>query len=133
MNIKKIEGIDSAYAARLEEQGIRTTDSLLMFASHRKGRKDLADCTGISERKILEWINRADLARVKGIGEEYSDLLEAAGVDTVRELATRRPENLLLALKEVNARKKLVRRSPSIAQVQNWVSQAKILPPVISY
>jgi len=133
MNINKIEGIGPQYATKLEEQGVRTTDSLLNYASHRKGREQLASSTGIPEKKILEWVNRADLMRIKGIGEEYSDLLEVAGVDTVKELANRNPENLHRSLLETNAAKKLVRHYPSLSQVQNWVNQAKNLPAVVTY
>jgi len=133
MNIAKIEGIGSVYAAKLSEHGIKTTEVLLKVAASRKGRQDLAKKTGISALLILEWVNRADLMRVKGVGEEYSDLLEAAGVDTVKELAHRRPENLYKALLETNAKKRLVRRDPSLSEVQSWVSQAKALPPAITH
>ncbi len=133
MNIEKIEGIGPVYRVKLIQQGVKTTEVLLKMASGRKGRQELAKKTGISERQILEWVNRADLMRVKGIGEEYSDLLEAAGVDTVRELSFRRPENLHQALAATNAEKKLVRRAPSLPEVRRWVEQAKNLPPMITY
>jgi predicted flap endonuclease-1-like 5' DNA nuclease len=128
MNITKIEGIGPINAGKLVQAGVKTTAGLLRVAAGRKGRQELADQTG-----ILEWANRADLMRVKGIGEEYSDLLEAAGVDTVRELAYRNSENLHKALLETNAHKKLVRREPSLSEVRGWVSQAKTLPPIISH
>jgi predicted flap endonuclease-1-like 5' DNA nuclease len=98
-----------------------------------QGRKALAEQTGISGKLILEWINRADLYRIKGVSEEYSDLLEAAGVDTVPELAQRNAENLYAKLGEVNAAKKLVRRLPTQSQVSNWIEQAKALPRVVTY
>lgn len=133
MNISKIEGIGTTYAVKLNQAGISTVERLLSAAASRNGRQDLAEKTGLSEKLILEWVNRADLMRVKGIGEQYSDLLEAAGVDTVKELAFRRPENLHQALMETNANKRLVRRPPTPSQVQHWVGQAKTLPPVVSY
>lgn len=131
--IRKIEGIGEIYAQKLAEIGITTLEALLEKGATRKGRQELAERTGISEKLILEWVNRADLFRIKGIGEEYSDLLEAAGVDTVPELAQRNPENLYQALVDVNRQKNLVRRLPSPEQVRAWVEQAKRLPRVIEY
>ena len=131
--IARIEGIGPAYAARLAEAGIRTTAALLERAASPKGRAALAEATGVEAKRILEWADRADLMRVKGIGEEYSDLLEAAGVDTVKELAKRRPDNLTLKLAEVNAEKALVRQLPSLKAVERWVESAKALPPVLTY
>ena len=110
-----------------------TTAGLLKAGSTPKGRQKLAEKSGISPKLILEWVNLADLFRVKGIGEEYSDLLEEAGVDTVPELAQRNPGNLYAALVETNRKKKLVRQLPSQAQVASWVAQAKDLPRVVSY
>ena len=133
MNISKIEGIGPAYSAKLNQVGINTIERLLFAAANRKGRQDLAEKTSLSEKLILEWVNRADLMRVKGVGEEYSDLLEAAGVDTVKELALRRPENLLQAILEINNKKRLVRRVPRLAEVRSWVDQAKSMPAVITY
>ncbi len=131
--IEKIEGIAEVYARKLAEVGITTVEDLLEKGATRKGRRDLAQRTGISEKLILEWVNRADLFRIKGIGEEYSDLLEAAGVDTVVELAQRNSDNLYDTLVSVNEEKKLVRRLPSREQVRDWVEQAKNLPRVIEY
>jgi len=128
-----IEGIGPTYASRLKRVGIRTTERLLNVAAHRQGRKDLAKLTSISETLILEWVNLADLMRIKGIAAEYSDLLEEAGVDTVKELRNRRPDNLYQALVEINAKKQLVRRLPSRREVDSWVKQAKTLPPIITY
>lgn len=128
-----IEGIGSIYAGKLHRVGIRTTNRLLRVAAHRRGRKDISTQTGISETLILEWVNLADLMRIKGIGEEFSDLLEEAGVDTVKELRNRRPDNLYQAILEINARKQLVRRLPSRGAVESWIMQAKTLPPVLTY
>jgi len=128
-----IEGIGPTYASRLKRVGIRTTERLLKVAAHRQGRKDLAEQTSISETLILEWVNLADLTRIKGIAAEYSDLLEEAGVDTVKELRNRRPDNLYQALVETNAKKRLVRRLPSRRAVESWVKQAKTQPPIITY
>ena len=108
-----IEGIGATYAKTLADAGLTNTDHLLDTAGSASGRKSLATKTGIDEGKILEWVNRADLMRVKGIGSEFSDLLEAAGVDTVKELAQRVPANLAAKLTEVNEAKKLVRRVPT--------------------
>lgn len=133
MKIEAIEGIGPTYAAKLGEAGIRTTEGLLKAGASRKGRMDLAEKTGITDSKILEWVNRADLMRVKGVGEEYSDLLEAAGVDTVKELRNRNAENLFNAMLKVNEEKKLVRRPPSQKEVTGWVEAAKALEPVVTH
>ena len=131
--LSHIEGIGDAYSAKLEAAGITSTDQLLQAGSTPAGRKELAEKTGLSSSVILEWVNHVDLYRIKGIGSEYADLLEAAGVDTVPELAQRNPENLYKKMLEVNAEKKLVRRPPSADQVADWVAQAKELPRVIQY
>lgn len=131
--ITTIEGIGEKYAEPLRDAGIRTTESLLKAGATRKGRKDLAKQTAISEKLILKWTNRADLFRVKGIGEEYADLLEASGVDTVPELAQRKPENLHAKMAEVNAKKNLVRRLPPLTAVEGWVAAAKKLDRVMQY
>jgi predicted flap endonuclease-1-like 5' DNA nuclease len=128
-----VEGIGEAYAKRLTDAGIATTEALLEHGAAPKGRKEIAEKTGIGDALILKWLNRADLARVKGIGSEYADLLEAAGVDTVPELAKRVPANLTKKMGEVNATKNLVRKVPTEAQVAEWVEQAKKLPRVITY
>jgi predicted flap endonuclease-1-like 5' DNA nuclease len=129
----KIEGIGETYAQRLEQAGTSTIEELLEQGASPKGRKELVDKTGISATLILKWVNRADLVRVKGIGEEYADLLEAAGVDTVPELAQRNAQNLYPKLAEVNAEKKLVRRVPALSQVEDWVAQAKDMPRKVTY
>ena len=129
-----IEGIGPAYKQKLKERaGITTTEALLEACITPKGREELAAKTGISEKLILEWANLADLFRIRGVGEEYSDLLEEAGVDTVVELAKRNADNLFKALKETNDKKALVRRLPTLKQVQDWIGQAKKLPRILSY
>jgi len=132
-NISEIEGIGQKHAATLGEAGIRTTDQLLERAASKSNRQNLAEQTGISEKLILEWVNRADLFRVPGIGEEISDLLEAAGVDSVPELATRRPDNLHAKLVELNEDKHLVRQVPGESQLEKFVSKAKTLPKVVTH
>ncbi len=131
--IINIEGIGPKYAKKLINFGIRTTERLLLIAAHKRGREDLADQVMIPEKLILEWVNLADLIRIKGIGEEYSDLLEEAGVDTVKELGRRRPETLYSNLVRINYEKKLVRRIPSQNNVQNWVKQSKKLEPRVDH
>jgi ribosomal protein L13E len=133
VNVEEIEGIGSAYAEKLVEAGIRTTDDLLEAGRTRKERGDLAKKTEISRKLILEWVNLADLFRIKGVGEEYSDLLEEAGVDTVVELAKRDADNLYSKMLEVNDKKKLVRRPPTLEQVQQWIEEAKTLPRKVEY
>jgi predicted flap endonuclease-1-like 5' DNA nuclease len=128
-----IEGIGPAHAEKLKAQGLRTTDDLLRAGASPKGRDDLAAATGISGKLILRWVNRADLFRVRGVGEQFSDLLEAAGVDTVPELAQRRADNLIKKMAEVNVEKKLVRRLPTESQVAGWIESAKGLPRVVTY
>ncbi|MEM7341330.1 MAG: DUF4332 domain-containing protein [Actinomycetota bacterium] len=131
--IATIEGIGSVYAKKLQEAGIRTTERLLTEGATRKGRKNIAKMCDISEKLVLEWVNRADLMRVRGIGEEYSDLLEHAGVDTVKELAKRKPVNLHAKCLEVAGKKNVVRRPPSSGEVERWVEHAKTLDPVVKY
>lgn len=132
-SLANIEGIGPAYAGKLEAQGLKTTAELLEAGATPKGRAELATASGISETLILTWVNKADLLRVKGVGEEYSDLLEAAGVDTVPELAQRRADHLTEKMAQVNEKKKLVRKLPVESQVAGWVESAKELPRVITY
>lgn len=133
MNIKQVEGIGPVYAEKLSAVGVNTTNALLKAGQTAKGRSDLAQKTGVSPKLILEWVNHADLFRIKGVGSEYADLLEAAGVDTVPELAQRNAANLYAKMAEVNAEKKLVRRIPPKVTVENWVALAKDLPRAIEY
>ena len=132
-NLLKIEGIGPKYAKTLAKAGLSTTQGLLKKGATLKGRQEIVVSTGISSKLILEWVNHADLFRIKGVGEEYSDLLEEAGVDTVPELAQRNPKNLYKKILEVNKAKKLVRQVPGESQVKDWVTQAKKLPRVIKY
>lgn len=128
-----VEGIGEVFAAKLKAAGVGSTERLLAVGSTPKGRQELTEKSGISDKLILEWINHVDLFRIKGVGQEYADLLEEAGVDTVSELAQRSPDNLYQKLVEVNLQKKLVRVLPSAAKVRSWVSQAKELPRLIHY
>jgi predicted flap endonuclease-1-like 5' DNA nuclease len=131
--IVDIEGIGPVYAKKLADAGIKTTDDILKMGASSKGREALAKKTGIEHKLILEWVNLADLFRVKGVGSEYSDLLEEAGVDTVAELAKRVPENLHAKIMEINQAKKLVRRPPPLSAVKDWVEQAKKLGRLVEY
>lgn len=128
-----IEGIGEVYEAKLEAVGVKSIEALLETCATKKGRSELAEKTGISGKLILKWANHADLARIKGIGGEYAELLEASGVDTVPELATRKAENLFKKMQEVNEAKSLVRRIPTEEQVADWVKQAAELPRVLQY
>jgi len=129
----KVEGIGEAYAQKLQAAGVATTEALLEKGAIPQGRQEIAEATGISAKLILRWVNHVDLFRISGVGEQYADLLEAAGVDTVPELAQRNAENLYQKLLAVNEEKKLVRRPPTQAQVSGWIEQAKHLPRVITY
>lgn len=131
--IDKIEGVGTKYAEVLRKNGISRTHHLLERGATRKGRKEVASATGLKETDILKWANMCDLMRIKGVGEEYSELLEAAGVDTIKELRTRKAANLHKAMVEANEKKELVRQLPSLKQVERWVKQAKDLDPVMSY
>ncbi len=128
-----IEGIGEAYQAKLNAAGVDSVEKLLELGGEKKGRKEIAEKTGISEKLVLNWVNRADLSRIKGVSTQYADLLEFAGVDTVPELAQRRPDNLHKKMLEVNEEKKLVRRPPALSEVEKWVAQAKELPRKINY
>ena len=132
-SIETIEGIGHRYGTKLRKARVRTTEALLKRGATKKGRAQLATETGLSAHLILEWTNRADLMRVKGVGEEYSDLLEAAGVDTVKELKMRNADNLAEQLKTTNAQKKLTRRVPSATVVARWVAEAKQTQPTITH
>jgi predicted flap endonuclease-1-like 5' DNA nuclease len=134
-SLTKVEGIGKKFQKELQKAGISTTDALLKNGATRKGRNQIAKDSGISAKLILEWVNHADLFRIKGVGEEYADLLEASGVDTVVELGKRVPENLHAKMAEVNSKgkRKLVRQLPGINQVKAWIKQAKRLKRVISH
>ena len=128
-----LEGVEAGDAAKLNQAGVHTTGDLLRSCASRQGRERVAAQTGISESLILKWTNFVDLYRIRGVGPEYSYLLETAGVDTVVELAQRNPENLNAKLEEVNEGKQLVERLPGAAEVADWVQQAKTLPRIMTY
>ncbi len=131
--IIKIEGIGPVHAEALAKVGVKSVEKLLELGATPAGRKALAEKTDINPKTLLEWVNHADLYRIKGVAEEYSDLLEEAGVDTVVELAKRVPENLVEKISTINLEKKLVRQLPTLKMVADWVAQAKKLPRMIEY
>ena len=131
--IEEIEGIGPTYGAKLKAVGIKSTKALLNACAKKSGRKKVAEEADISEKLILEWTNLADLMRIKGIGKQFSELLEAAGVDTVKELRNRNADNTAAKMAEVNAEKKLTRAVPAASMVADWVAQAKTMDPIIEY
>lgn len=131
--VEAIEGIGAARAKKLAAAGITNTNHLLASCGSAKGRKETAGKTGFTEAELLKWVNIADLLRIKGVGSEFSELLEAAGVDTVKELKTRRSDALTAKMVEVNAKKKLVRREPAEKEVARWIAHAKTLDPIITH
>lgn len=131
--IIEIEGIGEVYAGKLAEAGITTVEQLLEAGASKKGRTDLAAQTGISESHLLRWVNMSDLFRIKGVAEEFSDLLELAGVDTVKELRTRNADNLHAKLSEVNAEKGVAGRTPRLDEVASWIEQAGALEPKVTH
>ncbi len=132
-SIEQIEGIGPKFGTALRAAGIKTVDDLLKAGADKKSRGSLAEKTGISEVRILKCVNMADLFRINGVASQYAELLECAGVDTVKELQHRNAENLAAKMAEVNDDKKLVRRTPSVTVVNDWISQAKKLPAKVSY
>ena len=133
VRMRELRGVTADLHGRLREHGMQDSDQLLDVGRTLVGRKELASKTGADPKHILDLVNRADLARIRGIGSAYSNLLEEAGVDTVKELATRRADNLFAKLLEINAAKKLVGRTPTQQMVQDWISQAKELPKLVEY
>jgi predicted flap endonuclease-1-like 5' DNA nuclease len=133
MNIEEIEGIGAEFGQKLGAAGVGTVEVLLEKGGRRPTREKLSEQTGISEKLILEWVNRADLMRIKGVGSEYSDLLEAAGVDSCLELSHRVPANLHRKMEEINGTRKLVRRLPTETEVSQWVAAAKSMPKVVEH
>lgn len=131
--ITEIEGIGPVLGEKFESAGVKNTDALLEKGGTKAGRKVLAEATGLSESRILTFVNMADLFRIGGVAGEYAELLVAAGVDTVKELATRNAANLADKLAEVNADKKLTRKVPTVGQVEAWVKQASELPAAVSH
>jgi predicted flap endonuclease-1-like 5' DNA nuclease len=132
-HLTDIECIGEVYDAKLVAAGMKSVEHLLESCSSKKARIVLAEQTGISEKLILAWVNKADLCRIKGISTQYADLLEHAGVDSVPELAQRKAENLQAKMAEVNEQKNLVKKVPALSQVEDWVAQAKALPAVVSH
>lgn len=133
IDLIEIEGIGEIYAQKLYNIDIYTVQELLERGATREGREEIASMSEISPKLILEWVNHADLFRVDGVGGQYSDLLEDAGVDTIPELARRNPENLLNKMREVNQEKNLVKLLPSLNSIENWIEQARKLPRKIEY
>lgn len=133
MKVEEVEGIGPAYGEKLKGADIKDTDTLLKLCCDKKGRKETAEKTGLSEAQLLKWANMCDLFRIKGVGSEFAELLEAAGVDTVKELRNRNATNLAEKCKEVNEAKKLTRALPSEKTITGWVDQAKTLDPVITH
>jgi predicted flap endonuclease-1-like 5' DNA nuclease len=129
----EVEGIGSKYADKLKQAGIGTAEALLEQGATAKGRKLIAEKSGISETLILEWVNHVDLFRIKGVGPEYADLLEEAGVDSIPELAQRRVDHLYEKMVAINLEKKLVRKMPIQSQVANWIEQAKTLKRIVTH
>lgn len=133
ISISQLKGISRKVEAALLEKGVKNSDLFLELIATPGQRRDMAKQLEISERDVLELANRADLSRVKGVAGIYSDLLEQTGVDTVKELATRNADNLHAAVVELNRKKGLAKRAPSIGLVKSWVEQAKELPKVLTY
>ena len=131
--IETIESIGPVTAGKLEKAGITTTEGLLEKAASKSGRKTVAEESGISEGKILDFVNMADMMRIKGVGGEFAELLKASGVDTVKELRNRNAENLFEKMTSVNEEKKLTRRVPSASQLQNFIDLAKDTEPMVTY
>ena len=132
-SIDEIEGVGPTYARKLRKAGVKTTEGLLKRAATRKERSTLAEGTGLTAEQILEWVNRADLMRIRGVGSEYADLLEHAGVDTVKELRRRSATSLISKMAEINEKKRLVRRLPTLSMVTSWVDHAKELEPIVKH
>lgn len=132
-SIEDIEGVGAQYGEKLKAAGVSSVEKLLEMGATPKGREALAAQTGIASKQILRWVNHADLFRIKGVAGQFSELLEAAGVDTVPELAQRKPENLHQALSATNTEKNIAGATPSLAQVTAWIDEAKSLPRVVHY
>ena len=128
-----IEGIGPTYAAKLAEASVKTTDDLLDKCATKTGRRHLAEATGISEKLILRWTNHADLFRIKGVAGQFAELLEAAGVDTIKEFRHRVPANLHAKMEAINAEKNLCNRVPSEKEIEKMVAQAKEMEPIVKY
>ena len=132
-SIEVIEGVGPGVAAKLAEAGVSSVEDLLTKGRTKTQREALAGATEIGEGSILKFVNHADLMRINGVGPQYAELLEAAGVDTVAELAQRNAENLAAKLDEINAAKNIANATPGESSVQKWVEEAKALPKLLSY
>jgi predicted flap endonuclease-1-like 5' DNA nuclease len=132
-HINKIEGIGPSHTKKFAEVGVTTVEHLLKAGSTPKGRKELATKTGFHEHHLLKWVNQADLLRIKGVGRQYAELLQSSGVDSVKELAQRKPDHLHEKLKESNDAKRQVHIVPNLTSITNWIGEAKKLPRVVSY
>ena len=131
--INEIDGIGPAYREKLTAAGIKTTDDLLDQCCTPKGRKAASETTGVSEKMLLEWSNMADLMRVSGVGRQFAELLEASGVDTIKELRHRNADNLATKMGEVNEEKKLSKATPNVDMIKDWIAQAQKTDPKIEY
>lgn len=131
--ISQIEGIGSTFAAKLEKAGVKSVNGLLEKGGSKAGRKAIASSSGLDEGKILNWVNMADLFRIKGVGSQFAELLKASGVDTVKELRNRNAANLHSALVDVQAKKKITKTVPGAGQVEDFINQAKKLDPKVSH
>jgi len=131
--IEEIEGIGPANGTKLKAAGINDTDALLKLCSDKKGRDAMAEKSGIGASTLLNWANMADMMRVKGVGRQYSELLKASGVDTIKELRTRRADNLATKMSEVNAAKKLAKATPNESMIAGWIEAAKTMDPLITH
>ncbi len=131
----EVEGIGPAMAKKMEKVNIRTVRGLLKRGATRKARKELAKTTGIKGSVILRWVNMSDLFRIRGIGKQYAELLERAGVDTVKELKMRKPDHLLAQMEKINnaGKKRLVRALPGVKRIKSWINQAQKMPPMVTY
>ena len=131
--IEQIEGVGEVYAQKLIANGVKTTEDLLAKCATKKGREKMAEATGITEKLILKWTNHADLFRINGIAGQFAELLEAAGVDTVKEFRHRVAANLQPKLEEVNAQKNLCNRVPAVKELEKMIEQANALEPIVTY
>ena len=131
--LENVEGIGPTYAAKLHTAGVKTTDDLLALGATPVGRKAIAKNSGLTVERVSKWVNQCDLARVKGVGAEYAELLEACGVGTVPELAQRNPDNLFEKMCQVNDRQMLVRTVPSLPAINKWIAQAALLPRIVTF
>ena len=131
-SISAIRSISHPNATKLRKSGVRTTDSLLEQASTRKGRRVVSERTGIPSADLLRWAQQADLMRVGGVGSEYADLLAAVGVDTIKLLRRRNAENLMVSMVQVNTRRRLVQRLPTVEMIQGWIDTAGTMEPIVN-